>query len=86
MTTSLEERVTKIEERNKRVELNKDWETSNVRKVIIAFLTYLVMVLFFHAIEVKNPWVNAVVPTLGFLLSTLSISIAKSWYMRTKQH
>lgn len=83
--TELEEKIEKIEQRNKRVELNKAWETGTLRKVIIAILTYLVMVLFFHAINVDNPWINAVVPTLGFLLSTLSLSLIKQLWINSRQ-
>lgn len=35
----LEERVIEITERNKRVELDKKWETSLTRKICIAVLT-----------------------------------------------
>ena len=40
---SLEGRIAELEERNKRVELDKAWETSWTRKIIIAVLTYLVV-------------------------------------------
>ena len=36
----MEERIEKIEERNKRVELDKAWETSWVRRIGIMILTY----------------------------------------------
>ena len=37
----IEERINRIEERNKRVELDKSWETSWTRKVCIMILTYI---------------------------------------------
>ena len=43
---SLEERVNKIEERNKKVELNKSWETSWTRRICIMILTYIVVVFY----------------------------------------
>jgi len=44
------------------------------------FLTYLVVGFYMTAIEIKNPWTNAVIPVLGFLLSTITISgIKKIW-------
>lgn len=81
----LDERITAIEKRNLRVELNKEWETSTLRKVCVAVLTYLVMVSFFTAIRVANSWINAIVPTLGFLLSTLSLNLIKEWWMNSRK-
>lgn len=74
--------IEKIKERNKRVEADKAWETSKTRKGIIAFLTYLVIVVFMHTINDPNPWFNAVVPTVGFTLSTLSLGIFKGIWIR----
>jgi len=67
----LEERLGAIEERNKRVELDKSWETSWVRKLSIALLTYAVVFTYLTVIKNDNPFINAFVPPAGFLLSTL---------------
>jgi len=69
--------IESIKQRNARVEIDKEWETSYTRKLIIAILTYLVIVLFFISANVANPFVNAIVPTLGFILSTLSLTYFK---------
>ena len=37
-----------IKERNKRVELDKAWETSWTRKLCICILTYIVVVIYSH--------------------------------------
>lgn len=76
----LQQEIEQIKARNRRVEADKAWETSNTRKIIIALLTYLVMSLFMISIGVPNPFINAVVPTLGFLLSTVSVGIIKEWW------
>ena len=73
-----------IKERNKRVELDKAWETSLARKIIIAVLTYLVIVLFFYFASLSKPFINAIVPTLGFILSTLSLSLFKKLWIKAK--
>lgn len=76
----LEKRIEKIEYRNKRVELNKAWETSYTRKFFIIIFTYLSIALYLKYIIKIEPWLNALVPTLGFLLSTLSMPfIKKIW-------
>ena len=47
----LEERVKKIEERNKRVELDKSWETSWTRKISIMILTYIIVIIYSYLIR-----------------------------------
>lgn len=75
---SLEERVTAIEERNRRVEIDKDWETSLTRRILISIFTYLAIALYLKYIVDIDPWVHAIVPTVGFLLSTLTLPFFKS--------
>lgn len=82
---SLEDRITTIEKRNKKVELNKAWETSFSRKISIAVLTYFVIVLFFVFAELPKPFINSIVPTMGFVLSTLSLPFFKRLWIRTRK-
>lgn len=81
----LEKRIAKIEERNKKVELDKAWETSKTRKLLIVIFTYLSIALYFKYVLNVNPWVNAIVPTVGFLLSTLSLPIIKKIWEKTNK-
>ena len=80
----LKEDIAKLKERNLRVEAHKAWETSLFRKVLIAILTYIVVVLFFLVADLPKPFVNALVPTIGFILSTLSVSLFRKWWERGK--
>lgn len=76
----LETRLEAIEARNKKVESDKAWEVSWTRRISIAVLTYIVIVSYLLFIENDAPYINAVVPVVGFLLSTLAISwIKKIW-------
>ena len=71
----LENRVKKIEERNKKVELNKQWETCLTRKICIMILTYIVVVLYSFVInKVSNIFLSSLVPVIGFTLSTVSLN------------
>lgn len=72
----------KLKARNKRVEADKAWETSWTRRVLIVGMTYGVVVLFFFAAGIPNPFVNAIVPVIGFSLSTLSVPLVKKWWIR----
>lgn len=80
----LTKRVEAIEKRNKAVELDKAWETSIYRKVSIAGITYVFITLIFFIIKVDRPFVNALVPTTGFILSTLSLSALKNIWLKSK--
>lgn len=74
---SLEERISRIEQRNSSVEKDKAWETSFFRKFLIVLFTYLSIALYLKFIVRIDPWINAIVPAVGFLLSTLSLSYFK---------
>jgi len=81
---SLQKEVNLIKKRNKKVEADKAWETSLFRKMIIAAMTYVIVVVFLYIIESPNYWLNALVPTLGFLLSTLTLPFVKRWWVRNR--
>lgn len=71
-----------IKERNARVDMNKAWETSYSRRILVAILTYMVICLFFIFAELPKPFLSAIVPTLGFILSTLSVSYFKKIWIK----
>lgn len=78
----MENELEKIQERNKRVELDKAWEISGTRRIIIACLTYGVAVLWLYVIRNETPLLNGLVPVGGYLLSTLSLPILKDWWIK----
>ncbi len=82
----LEQRIAKIEKRNKRVETDKAWETSWTRRICIMVLTYLVVVAYSYIThECDNILLSSLVPVLGFLLSTLSVkAIRRLWKKKNK--
>ena len=84
MSKSLEKRIEAIELRNSKVEADKAWETSWTRKISIAILTYLVVVSYLHFVIGIEPWLNALVPVVGFLLSTLTISYLKRLWIENR--
>jgi hypothetical protein len=78
--TDLERRIEKLEVRNKRVEADKAWETSWLRRLSIMALTYLIVVFYLRFVVHISPWINALVPVIGFFLSTLTVSfLKKQW-------
>jgi len=81
----LKNEIIEIKRRNARVETDKAWETSLFRKILVAVLTYAVIVLFFAVAGLPKPFINAIVPTLGFLLSTLSVSFFKTLWLKRRR-
>ena len=75
-------KVRQILERNKRVEADKAWEISITRRLIIAGMTYVLVVLTLFFIGAPHPFTNALIPTLGFLLSTLTLKFAKVYWLK----
>ena len=73
----IEKRIEKIEERNKKVETDKMWEASLTRKVILLVFTYLSIGIYLKIINIDRPWLNAIVPAVGFMLSTLTLPFFK---------
>lgn len=74
--------IERIQERNSRVEADKAWETSAVRIGSIAFITYIFAAILMHMIGVTNYLLSALVPVLGFVLSTQSLPFLKRWWLK----
>jgi len=75
----IENEILKIKERNKRVELDKAWETSLIRKICICILTYIVVVIYSIIInKTSSVWLSSLVPVIGFTLSTLSLRLVRN--------
>ena len=79
---NLEKEILAIKARNKRVETDKAWETSWTRKFILIIFTYLGIGFYLRAINIDKPWLNAIVPSVGFLLSTLTLPVFKKIWER----
>lgn len=77
-------RLDKLEARNKRVEADKAWETSWLRRLIIMTLTYLTVVCYLSIVVHIDPWINAVVPVAGYFVSTLTVSFIKNRWVAFK--
>lgn len=78
---NIEKRIEAIERRNAKVEADKAWETSLARKVILLITTYLLISVYMTIINIEKPWLNAIIPSLGFLVSTLTIQRAKDIWL-----
>ena len=81
----LEKEIIQIKERNKRVELDKAWETSWTRKICIMILTYVVVIIYSYVIRnIDNIFLSSLVPVIGFTLSTLSLKLVRKIWEKNK--
>ncbi|HEY4497035.1 MAG TPA: hypothetical protein VI432_02705 [Candidatus Paceibacterota bacterium] len=78
----IERKIQVIENRNKRVEVDKAWETSWTRRFLLMAFTYLAIGTYMWAISVPKPWLNAVIPAVAFMLSTLTMPFFKKWWIK----
>ncbi|MBI4407429.1 MAG: hypothetical protein HY565_02940 [Candidatus Kerfeldbacteria bacterium] len=81
-TEQLNDQIQEILERNRRVTVDKAWETSWTRTGTIALIIYLAAVLFMWQIEVDQFLNNALIPVLGYLLSTQTLPPLKRWWLK----
>lgn len=79
-------RIEKIEQRNKKVEVDKAWESSYARRGLILVFTFIFIGLYMWMIGVSRPFLNAVIPSLGFTLSTLTLPFFKDLWIRWRQN
>ncbi len=78
----LEQEIEAIKARNTRVEADKAWEVSLTRRIFIAISTYILISIFMAVLGVEKPMLSAIIPAVAYLISTLSLGILKSWWMK----
>ena len=79
---SLNKEIRSIKARNARVEADKAWETSWTRRGIIFAATYIIIAVFLSSISAPNPFVNALIPAIGYVLSTLTFPFIKNLWAK----
>jgi len=71
-----------IKARNARVEADKAWELSWTRAIIISILTYIIIVVSFVITNLPDPYFNALISTVLFILSTSSYPFFKRIWLK----
>jgi hypothetical protein len=82
---NLESRIRAVEERNKRVEADKAWETSYARMFLLGVITYTIAVIFLIMTALPFPFLSALIPAIGFMLSVQTIPTVKKWWLTKKR-
>lgn len=78
----IEEEIVLVKERNTRVEADKAWEGSIFRVALITIITYIIADLALYAIGNEYPLRNALIPALGYFLSTQSLPFLKRKWIK----
>ena len=81
----LEAEIKQIKARNHKVEGDKAWETSWLRRVLIIIFTYIFAVLWLSLADTTNPFLGAIVPCAGFLLSTITVYSVKAIFLKKRK-
>jgi preprotein translocase subunit SecF len=84
MSSSFEERLAAIEERNARVSSDKAWETSWFRRGMIAGITYIFAVILLTVLGERGALQFALVPVAGYVVSTFSLPPAKALWIKRR--
>lgn len=79
---SLQKEIDEINSRNKAVEENKAWEISYTRRISLTLLTYAAVGLYMYIAQIPYPWLNAIVPTIAFMLSTATLPLFKKLWTK----
>ncbi len=82
----VEKIVEGIVERNRRVEAEKAWEVSVFRRMTIAVITYIIACILLWSLGSTQFFLQALVPAIGYVLSTLSLPWIKRWWMRAHRY
>ncbi len=85
MSKEFENRLEAIENRNSQIEGDKGWDTSWARRISIMVLTCAVVAFYLQFVIHINPWINALVPVIGFLLLTLTLSLLKKRWLSNRK-
>lgn len=81
----LKQEIENIKIRNRKVEKDKVWETSWSRRIFIAVSTYILILIFLLTIHADRPFLSAIIPAVAYLISTTSLGIIKSEWLKRKK-
>jgi hypothetical protein len=79
-----ERALKEIEARNQRVEANKAWEVSYTRRGAIALTTYCIAAAALVSLSSPRPLLDACIPVIGYIISTLSLPFLKKQWLKRR--
>ena len=74
----IEQEIKNIKVRNKKVELDKKWETCWTRKICICALTYIVVIIYSYVVRnYDNIFLSSLIPVIRIYLIYTIINFCK---------
>ena len=83
---ALQEEVDHINQRNVEKDRGKEFETSYTRVIFLMTITYCTLFGYMSFIKTNHPSLDAIVPTVGFNISTWSLPYIKEWWVSLKEY
>lgn len=80
----LEKDVFKLSSKVKKIQNEKEWHTSIVKKLTHSFITYLFTVSLLYSINYDDYLVDALIPTAVFFVAQFVTPVVKSLWIRRK--
>lgn len=81
MLKELANKISSMDHRNRIRDYSKEFEGSLMRIIMIMVLTYAILSVYMLLAGLDRPWISAIVPTVGFQLSTVSLPSIKNCYV-----
>lgn len=82
--TDLENRLSAMDYRDRVKNYDKEFGSSLIRVTIVMAITYAVLSVYMLLINVDRPFTGAIIPTIGFQLSTLSLPSIRACYVERR--
>lgn len=84
---SLQREVNQLKQRNFEKDRGKEFESSYTRVLFLMAVTYWTLFGYMAlVIKSKNPFLDAIVPTVGFNISTWSLPYVKEWWIQARHY
>lgn len=83
---AIQDEVDHINRRNIEKDRGKEFETSYTRVIFLMTITYSTLFGYMSIIKTNNPALDAIVPTVGFNISTWSLPYIKEWWVLLKEY
>ena len=83
----LQTEILQLQQRNREKDRGKEFESSYTRVIFLMAVTYFTL-LTYMALVIKsaNPYLDAIVPTVGFNISTWSLPYVKEWWIQARHY
>ena len=83
----LQKQINDLKRRNFEKDRGKDFEGSYTRVLFLMVITYWTLFGYMAlVIKSKNPYLDAIVPTVGFNISTWSLPYVKEWWIQARHY